>query len=345
MTHGLEFWWDSAPELIERERAGWEGTGPFGPFRGVTTNPMLLLAACEHLPARGRGGGDGWDLYLACAARSADYLAARGLSIPFCVQLDPRSAFDTEAMLRQAAEILDRIPTAMIKVPQTSAGLDTMHALASAGTPVNATWGFSVAQLVAAARVLADAVRARPATAPRARYVLTLMEGRLGDLGLHDELGGDSRLVRAAECVVFEAAYESLRPYRDVATLLASSLRTGPDDGYCWHYGSKAGKDVILTLPPPFLREQGLPFPGVDYGRVDDTSLDAVLGCELVRRYAAEDGFRPHEFDRLPSMTKTRAEVTRAIESFEDLALQWTASTSSPTSTTSTTPTARITAS
>jgi Transaldolase/Fructose-6-phosphate aldolase len=345
MTGGLEFWWDSAPELIERERDGWDGAGPFGPFRGVTTNPMLLLAACEQLPSHGRHGGDGWDLYLACAARSAGFLADRGLSIPFCVQLDPRSAFDAEAMLGQAAEILDRIPTATIKVPLTSAGLGVMHALASAGTPFNATWGFSVAQLVAAARVLADAIRARPATAPRARYVLTLMEGRLGDLGLHEELGGDSRLVRAAECVVFEAAYESLRPYRDVATLLASSLRTGPDEGCCWHYGSKAGKDVILTLPPPFLREQGLPSSSVDYGRVDDAALHAVLGSELVRRYAAEDGFRPHEFDRLPPMTKTRAEVTRAIESFEELALEWTASTSSRTSTTSTTPTAPITAS
>jgi Transaldolase/Fructose-6-phosphate aldolase len=343
MTHGLEFWWDSAPELIERERAGWDGTGPFGPFRGVTTNPMLLLAACDRLPPRGRRG-DGWDLYLACASRSADYLADRNLSIPFCVQLDPRSAFDAGAMLRQAAEILDRIPNAMIKVPQTSAGLETMHALASAGTPINATWGFSVAQLVAAARVIADAVRARPARSPRPRYVLTLMEGRLGDLGLLDQLGGDSRLVRAAECVVFEAAYESLRPYRDVATLLASSLRTGPDEG-CWHYGSKADKDVILTLPPPFLREQGLPVPGFDYGCVDEPSRDAVLGIELVRRYADADGFRPHEFDRLPPMTKTRAEVTRAMESFENLALQWTASTGSRTSTTSTTPTAPITAS
>ena len=228
MIGGLEFWWDSAPELIERERDGWDGPGPLGPFRGVTTNPMLLLAACEHLPSRGRRRGDGWDLYLACASRSAEYLAARGLSIPFCVQLDPRSAFDAQAMLRQAAEILDRIPTAMIKVPLTSAGLDTIGALTSAGTPINATWGFSVAQLVAAARVLADAVRARPATAPRARYVLTLMEGRLGDLGLHEELGGDSRLVRAAECVVFEAAYTSLRPHRSVATLLRRRFGLGP---------------------------------------------------------------------------------------------------------------------
>src|SRR5206468_11221453 len=142
-------------------------------------------------PPRG-SRGDGWDLYLACAARSAEYLAARDLSVPLCVQLDPRSAFDASAMLRQAAEIRDRIPSATIKVPLTSAGLDTIHALASAGTPVNATWGFSVAQLVAAARIIADAVRARPATSPRPRYVLTLMEGRLGDLGLREQLGGDS---------------------------------------------------------------------------------------------------------------------------------------------------------
>jgi hypothetical protein len=342
MTGRLEYWWDSAPELFEDERDAY-GSSPFGPFEGITTNPMLVLAAYKRLPLLDFRGS-GWDLYLTCAARSAEYLAARRLSVPFCVQLDPRSALDARAMLRQAAEIRDRIPNATIKVPLTNAGLEVIHALALEEIPVNGTWGFCVSQLVAAARVIADVLRRMPPTEPRARYVLTLMEGRTGDLGLAEHLGGETRLVRAAECVVFEAAYEALRPYTDVLTLLASSLRTGPDDE-CWHYGSKAGKEVILTLPPPFLSEQGLPGDGEDYGCVDDETLEAVLANDVVRRYAAEDGFRPDEFDRLPPLVSTRDEVTRAIEEFESLALQWTASSSYPTSTTSTIPKPRITAS
>jgi hypothetical protein len=222
-------------------------------------------------------------------------------------------------MLRQAAEIRDRIPNPTIKVPLTRAGIETIRVLASTGVAINATWGFAVAQLVAAARAIAAADRGLAPTARRPRHVLTLMEGRIGDLGLNTHVGCEPRRVRAAECVVFEAAYDSLRRYREVATLLASSLRTGPGDE-CWHYGTKAGREVILTLPPSFLRQQGLPCFGVEYGRVDDHSREVVLGNDVVRRYADEEGFQPHEFDRLPPLTKTRDETVCAMEAFERLA-------------------------
>jgi len=317
-TLAVECWWDSAPELIEPQ---WQGDGAasqFGPFSGVTTNPMLMLDACKRLPPVGCGRV-GWDLYLACCARSADYLTSRQISIPFCVQLDPRSAFDAPSMLDQAAEIRTRIPNATIKVPLTSAGVETVHVLSSAGVPVNATWGFSVAQLVSAAQAIADAHRGVAPTATRPRHVLTLMEGRIGDLGLGIHVGSEPRRVRAAECIVFEAAYNSLRRYRDVATLLASSLRVGPGNE-CWHYGTKVDREVILTLPPSFLRRQGLPSLDVEYGRVDDSSRAVVLQNDAVRRYAAEDGFEPHEFDLLAPLTKTHDEAVCAMEGFEDLA-------------------------
>jgi transaldolase len=315
MTMPREYWWDSAPELIE---TAWQPvTPPFGPFRGVTTNPMLMLEACKQDPPA-QPAGSGWELYLTCCARSARYLLSRGLAIPFCVQLDPRSAFDAAAMLRQAAQIRARIPSATIKVPLTAAGIDIIRPLVSAGAAINGTWGFSVAQLAAAAAALHDARdAAEPAAWPR--HVLTLMEGRIGDLGLKAHVGDDPRRLRAAECVVFEAAYRSLRRYRDVVTLLASSLRKGPGDE-CWHYGSKAGREVILTLPPSFLHQQGLPSDGAGYGCADEHSRAAALGNEMVRRYAAPDGFEPQEFDWLPPLISTRGEAVRAMESFEDLA-------------------------
>ena len=122
MTLPFECWWDSAPELIEPRWRGSATAPGFGPFRGITTNPMLMRAACARLTPGGRHCS-GWDLYLVCAARSAAYLRAGGIAVPFCVQLDPRSAFDVPSMLGQAAEIRERIPEAIIKVPMTRPAL------------------------------------------------------------------------------------------------------------------------------------------------------------------------------------------------------------------------------
>lgn len=319
MTLLVECWWDSAPELMTPDLSG--------AFSGITTNPMLMLEACQARaldgPRCGRSG-TGWDLYLSCVARSAGYLQTRRISIPFCAQLDPRAAFDTESMLRQAAEIGERIPGATIKVPMTMAGIEVIKLLVPTGATINATWGFSVAQLVAAAKAIKDGYRdvgsgGHSGPIPPRRHVLTLMEGRIGDLGLRSHLGHDTKIVRAAECVVFESAYHALRRYEDVATLLASSLRPGPGQE-CWHFATKAGRDVIVTLPPSFLRRQGLPRRDLDYGEVDGTSRARAMGNDTVRRHAADDGFEPPEFDRLAPLVKTHEEATRAMQQFECLA-------------------------
>lgn len=316
MTSRLRCWWDSAPELIES--SGWldASTSGLGPFVGVTTNPMLMLAACRDRPPPGRAAS-GWALYLACARRSASYLAERGLDHPFCVQLDPRAAFDTDAMLVQADQIAEAVPGATIKVPMTEAGIEAMEMLASSGFAINATWGFSVAQLMAAARALGGGP-APTGVDPRP-HVVTIMEGRLGDLGLRHHLDGDVRALRAAECIVFESAYEALRPFRGVMTLLASSLRPGPGTE-CWHYGSKLGHEVILTLPPAFLRDQGLPREDGAYGRADRGLLDEVLQQAVVKRYAATDGFQATDFDTLEPLLLTHREAVKAMDRFEEIA-------------------------
>lgn len=310
MSVSFECWWDSVPELLgPRWRA--ERTSIFGPFSGITTNPMLMLEAARSLPLPAPAES-GWELYLACAERSARHLADLGLSLPFCVQLDPRLAADTGAMLDQAAQIMGRIPQATLKVPLTSAGIAAMGPLAASGVPINATLGFCVAQLVAAARTIAAS------GGPPRRHVLTLMQGRLGDFGLSAFVGPEPRRVRAAESVVFHAAYEALRPYRGTVTLLTGSLRPGPDQE-CWNYADKIGKEVIATLPPSFLDKVGLPLSGRDFGRVDDRLYEQALSDPDVRRYAAEDGFTPAESDRLAPLIRTHDEMVRAITGFDAL--------------------------
>ncbi|MFE3186560.1 transaldolase family protein [Streptomyces violascens] len=309
----FECWWDSAPELQEpRWREGHEA--PFGPFTGVTTNPMLLLdAARRSLPET--TASTGWELYLACAERSANHLASLGASMLMCVQLDARLADDAAAMVVQAKEIRSRIPNAMIKVPLSAAGIETIGALAAEGVPINGTWGFSVAQFVAAARAIKDAGHPEP----RPRHLVSCLQGRLGDLGLSEHLGKDPRRLRAAEAAVFDAAYRELEPYRDVVTLMGASLRPGPDQE-CWSYSAKAGKNVLLTLPPSFLDKVGLPRTDADYGVVDETLYQLALSNDGVRRYAEADGFTAAEFDLLPPLVRTRDEAVAAFAEFDVMA-------------------------
>jgi hypothetical protein len=317
MSLPFECWWDSTPELVEPRWLGGAAAPALGPFSGITTNPMLMRVACARLLPGGRPRS-GWDLYLACATRSAAYLEAGGITVPFCVQLDPRSAFDVPSMLDQAAEIRERIPEATIKVPMTRAGIDVIAALSSAGVNVNATWGFCVSQLVAAAEAM---TRPRPSSAAPAAHVLTIMEGRIGELGLWRHLGDEARCLRAAECAVFDAAYDSTRHYAGAVRLLASSLRTGPGRD-CWHYGNKVGRDVIVTLPPSFLNQQGMPVAGAAYGMADDESMRAARASQVVRRHAAADGFEPYEFDQMPPMVATHLEAVQAMADFEGMAGQ-----------------------
>jgi transaldolase len=62
------------------------------------------------------------------------------------IEVDPRLAHDTEATIKQAAElwaIVDR-PNALIKIPATKAGLPAIAATIGAGISVNVTLIFSV---------------------------------------------------------------------------------------------------------------------------------------------------------------------------------------------------------
>ena len=87
MSTLFECWWDSAPELMEPDWLAADATSPFGPFSGITTNPMLMLDAFLRQPLRGHADS-GWDLYLACAG--VVVLPARAPEpISPCVVLDP----------------------------------------------------------------------------------------------------------------------------------------------------------------------------------------------------------------------------------------------------------------
>ena len=59
---------------------------------------------------------------------------------------------------------------------------------------------------------------------------------------------------------------------------------------------------------------------GAPSGTADYESLRAALASDVVRRYAAADGFQPGEFDQLPPLVATHREAVRAMADFESMA-------------------------
>jgi transaldolase len=135
-------------------------------FRGVTTNPPLSLAAIKDDPpywqkvaqkVLGRQQGPrhrGPVLAALQRGRQAGLrhvpAAVRGVGHKegfLSGQVDPRSAFDGEAMLKQALEIHAVNPNVMVKVPGTAEGYPVIEELTARGIATNNTLTFVLSQL------------------------------------------------------------------------------------------------------------------------------------------------------------------------------------------------------
>jgi transaldolase len=131
--------------------------------RGVTTNPSIFdkaistgaAAYAEQLESLAASGADvdgiirtltTDDVRAACDVLSGLWLDSDGEDGRVSIEVDPRLAHETEATIRQAAElwaIVDR-PNALIKIPATDEGLPAITATIGAGISVNVTLIFSV---------------------------------------------------------------------------------------------------------------------------------------------------------------------------------------------------------
>ncbi|MGD8292191.1 MAG: transaldolase family protein, partial [Desulfobacterales bacterium] len=173
VSPGMEIWWDSSPvifnnwckKLLEKTDAQdrdnlsqqfarmYDENNPIEQlFRGVTTNPPLSLQAIQDDPAYWEKKaqkilaenpdldkeGLFWELYKSVVKAGSDmYLSlfeASGYKEGFLSgQVDPRSAFDKDAMMRQAEEIAAINPNVMVKVPGTKQGYEVIEELTAKG--------------------------------------------------------------------------------------------------------------------------------------------------------------------------------------------------------------------
>jgi transaldolase len=374
VSPGMEIWWDSSPAILanwfrkelDKAEPGDQDTlkAQFGRmysladpmsqlFRGVTTNPPLSLAAIKDDPPRWQRvahrimaehpdidtEGLFWLLYLEVVQAGSDMFLplfeSSGYKEGFLSgQCDPRSAFDAEAMLKQAHEIHAVNPNVMVKVPGTAQGYEVIEQLTSEGIATNNTLTFVLSQLLDCAKSVQRGLvkaKANGVDLSKWRSVITHMEARYGDLGgLRDkakEVGVDLSEgdVRLAELAIFKKAYRTVEERGYPSKMLSCSLRVGPEvDGKprIWHLEEKAGASIVVTCPPSLIDEL-INFPDPDSIRfqpdrihVDPPKdvMDKLMKVEYFARAYDEDGYTRDEYNTHPALVKTAEAFSKATQ-------------------------------
>jgi transaldolase len=372
VSPGMEIWWDSSPVILENwykkmlAKADdadkpvleaqfarmYQVDDPLGQlFRGVTTNPPLSLQAIQDDPPRWEAAakkilaedpdldteGLFWTLYKHVVKQGSDMFLplfeASGYKEGFLSgQVDPRSAFDKEAMLAQALEIHAINENVMVKIPGTAQGYEVIEELTSRGIPTNNTLTFVLPQLMDCAKTVQrglEKARANGVDLSKWRSVITHMEARYGDLGGLRDAGAEVGVeiteadVRHAELAIFKKAYRTVKERGYPSKMLSCSLRLGPTvDGvqHLWHLEEKAGGDIVVTCPPPFIDEViNLPRASEIHfkeGQIGVDPPEAVMEKLLKVPYFAraydENGYTREEYNTHPALVKTAEAFSKA---------------------------------
>jgi len=382
ISPGMEIWWDSSPVIFDnwcnkmaaKAEAGdvetlkqqfarmYDADAPMGQlFRGVTTNPALSLQAIEDdIPywqqqaqniVKENPGLDKealfWRLYKVVVKRGSDmYLPlfeASGYKEGYLSgQVDPRSAYDADAMLEQALDIAALNPNIMIKVPGTKQGYEVIEALTAKGISTNNTLTFVFPQMADCAKTVRkglETARKNNVDLTQWRSVITHMESRFGDLGGLRDFAQEKGIelseaeVRWAELAIFKKTYKYLKDNNLPSKMLSCSLRLGPTvDGETriWHLEEKAGADIVVTCPPTYI-DQVINFPGQEkivfekdriLQDIPQKVMDKLMRIPYFERGYAEDGYTRDEYNTHPALQKTAEQFSKATEKMVDFASQ-----------------------
>jgi transaldolase len=380
VSPGMEIWWDSSPvifenftkkelakandgdkEILKRQFARMYDAGdPLGQlFRGVTTNPPLSQQAINDDPARWEKVSQElieeyhpadkeelfWLLYKRVIKAGSDMFLplfeASGYKQGFLSgQVDPRSVFDYDAMLKQALDIHEINPNVMIKCPGSKQGYQLIEELTSRGIATNNTLTFVLPQLLDCANTVRrglEKAKANGVDLSKWRSVITHMEARYGDLGGLRDFAKEEGIeltegdVRTAELAIFKKAYRMVKEGGYQSKMLSCSLRLGPTvDGKTriWHLEEKAGGDIVVTCPPPLIDEL-LFFPTPEDIKYDgeaiwrdfpQETMDKLLRVPYFERAYREDGYTRDEYNTHPALVKTAEQFSAATQKMVEFA-------------------------
>ncbi|MGI9536826.1 MAG: transaldolase family protein [Desulfocapsaceae bacterium] len=376
-----EIWWDSSPLVFEtwkksmidqaenkEEMTAWidrmfhpDNAPEDNLFRGVTTNPPLSYAAVQDNPeywqkwiadyAAEHGSQETevmfWQVYKEIVKRGAEtYLPmfekTGGKFGYISGQADPRSKFDTEAMVNQGVELAAIAPNVMIKIPGTAEGYETIRILSSKGISTNNTLSMINPQFKACMDAVAAGVKEAKENGvdlSTFRSVITAMSARYGSLGdlakEAEELGIElsETDTRWAEIAVFKKACRMVDKHPDYeGKMLLCSMRLSPViDGkvHSWHIEKSAGENIVYTCPPPYIGDLLTKTPYLEFSdsreeQVPRDVLDKLLRIPYFAKAYAEDGYTAAEFNTHPAILETArqfAGVTEKMVNFVSEAL------------------------
>jgi transaldolase len=374
ISPGMEIWWDSSPVIFDSwcrkmiDKAGPENRdimqGQFDRmydkkspekqlFRGVTTNPPLSLQAIQDDPPYWENVAKEiiaqnseidteslfWELYKRVVKRGSDmYLPLfekTGYKEGYLSgQVDPRSVFNKDAMLKQALELAELNPNVMIKVPGSKQGYEVIEELTARGISTNNTLTFILPQLVDCARTVQRGLKRAKANnvdLSKWRSVITHMESRYGDLGGLRDFAAEQGIeltegdVRLAELAIFKKAYRYLEDNNLPSKMLSCSLRLGPEvDGKTriWHLEEKTGASIVVTCPPVFIDqvmnfkdEKNISFvPDRIHQDASKEVMDKLMRIPYFGRAYAEDGYTRDEYNTHPALQRTAEQFSKATE-------------------------------
>ncbi len=375
-----EIWWDSSPLVFpswraetlaaapEGKRAAWEAQidrlydqavidneGTMG-FRGVTTNPPLVLQAIQLDPAAWTARikdisaadpaldveGVYWELYLELVQRGADAIlpvweASEGKFGWLSGQVDPRFVTDGNRMLAEGLSIAAQGDNVMVKLPGSKEGYEVLEELTALGISTNNTTSFTVAQYVRCrAAVSAGLLRANAngVDLSRWRSVITHMSSRLAQLGdwarEAKARGIDLSLMemRDGEEAVLKRAYWHGKNTNHPSKMLQCSMRVEKDDAgntISRHLSDFAGSDMVYTCPPSYIAglmkaEDELPAfdPKAIEREPNAASLEKLLKLPSFREAYEFEGLMPEDFSQYGSFQATATEFATATRQTVD---------------------------
>ncbi len=368
-----EIWWDSSPLVYEnwanKTIASYSGTdqkivqtqlsrmfNPDAPaetfFRGCTTNPPLSLAVFNDNPSFWDGvvkdilaknpGIDKerlfWLTYKEIVRKGAKrmqplYEKTNGKNGYLSGQVDPRSCYDYDAMLKQALEISEIAPNVMVKVPGTKEGYRLLKELTSRGISTNNTLSFVLPQFMAAADAVKEGLeiaKKNNVDTSKWRSVITAMCARYGKLGDLEKEAAEKGValtesdIRWAELAIFKKAYKIIKERGYPSKMLICSMRVSPGDDTVWHLEKVAGSDIVYTCPPSFIAEV---MKKCDHIKFDPKAIDEKPPAEVMDKLMKipyfsrgydEKGYTHDEFNSHAALLSTAKEFSNATQKMVD---------------------------
>jgi len=338
------------------DRADVEKTGAMG-FRGVTTNPPLLLQAIQDDPefwmqeirriALEKPNASVeeiyWDIYLDVVRRGAAMIRpvwekSNGKYGLVSGQVDPRYVADYDKMLAQGLSLADVAPNVMVKIPGSKEGYQVIEELTARGIPTNNTTSFTVPQYVECMNAVSRGLeRAKKAGIDLSRWrsVITHMSARLGNIGdlkAQAEARGimlSPEDILLGEMAVLKRAYRYGKEKNHPSKMLQCSMRVsdgGPgQSASSWHIEKIAGGDFVYTCPPSYIEQLMKAedrLPAFDAKAIhEDASPELIEKLRKIpyfRQAYDFDGMVPEEFKNFAAFVATAAEFAGATRKTVD---------------------------